>query len=603
MSDRLFPALSFDAAHVASGNTDIVRDGVLIAPDGGGPQFLGELVIFGLHSAEGLMYWDPPTGVHRITSGTGVGGNEIATAVNGTAFAVARRDPPRIIFSDGQVLAGFVSPAFSDDGRHFACLRHEDGSLWLRPAGGALMPVLLGGNIITGCSLPRFGGTTLMVEIGQGRVLGIADCNNPATIADPDVFDFPGIPLLKPHPVWVEGLGALVYSCHTDDALILLLWGSRFGWIITRGEIDQGFHDARPRPEGDVRIVWTRKGALEEALQALIDPIDVIDTLAAPVPEPDVPFIIAPGGQPFNAEAMLRKSCTAEQDGVLWFRKGDPFNGDAWGAWLDYDGTNVGLLADSSTGQVTRGGRVKAMWLEGTRLWMPLKGRSGWSASYDCDFVWVDGTRTREHVLVAVHAGRGVYKGIEVTLRHTYDPRRADPKNPRRHTGFLEYSYYNADGEVRWEEWQDDPNGVPQLVRVTQPVPSTGKEAFVPPPRPQPYGPIVPSPPKPPEPHTMTAQELAHLLKTYPPDIFVDHYRAYQAQLLEQDKNGNEGMSAGAAMIFFPQFYGTSADLLVQRGNPSGSPAQVAAGWNSIADAAGAAAVTEYRKVTGQDPR
>jgi hypothetical protein len=95
----------------------------------------------------------------------------------------------------------------------------------------------------------------------------------------------------------------------------------------------------------------------------------------------------------------------------------------------------------------------------------------------------------------------------------------------------------------------------------------------------------------------MTAQELANVLKNFPQDVFLDHYRSYCSQLLPRDRKGDEGISDGAVMIFFPAFYGTAADLLVQHGIPSGSPTDVASKWNSIADAAGGAAVQAYNRV------
>ncbi len=224
---------------------------------------------------------------------------------------------------------------------------------------------------------------------------------------------------------------------------------------------------------------------------------------APPGPLPDVPWKSDPVGTPFDISSMLRGSATAEQSGVLWYRKSDPLNGDPVGAWLDFDeaANLVGLLADSSTGQVTGEDRDDWMYFDGIRTWMPLRGASGWSAEYDCDFVWRDGTRTHEHVRVVMESGYARIGGVEVFFRHTYDPRHVDPKNPRRQlpdgtwvgrmAGFLEYSYYDHTREQKWDELQDDHDGVPHVTRSTQPVPFTGKEVFQPAPRPQPYGPIA----------------------------------------------------------------------------------------------------------------
>lgn len=224
---------------------------------------------------------------------------------------------------------------------------------------------------------------------------------------------------------------------------------------------------------------------------ALIEATDFA-TPAPPVDPtlPDIPWTSDPVGTPFDIEQLIRGSATAEQNGVLWYRKNDPVQGDPWGAWLDIDAAgNVGLLADSSTGQATADGRINWMYFDGPRLWMPLKGLSGWHAEYDTDFVWRDGIRTHEHIRVVMESGYGRYDGIDVFYRHTYDPRHQDPSKPRK-AGLLEYSYYSRLKEERFEEHRDDDHGVPQFVRAVQPVPFTDKEAFVGAPRPQPYGPI-----------------------------------------------------------------------------------------------------------------
>lgn len=140
-------------------------------------------------------------------------------------------------------------------------------------------------------------------------------------------------------------------------------------------------------------------------------------------------------------------------------------------------------------------------------------------------------------------------------------------------------------------------------VRVQLLTPSDFHTPVVIPPPPVDPPPVEPPPsnPPPPPPHKMTAQELANALKGFPQDVFLDHYRAYCAQLLDRDRAaGSEGISDGAVMIFFPAFYGTAADLIVSRGLPAGSSTDIASKWNALADAAGAAAVQAYNRVVGR---
>jgi hypothetical protein len=221
-----------------------------------------------------------------------------------------------------------------------------------------------------------------------------------------------------------------------------------------------------------------------------------IDTARIPVPDPavpatlpDIPWKSGPVWTPFDIRASWQATATARQGNVFWFRKGDPVENDPQGdvgAWLDLDPVtnNVGLLADSSTGQKING-LNDWMYFDKARLWFPLVGTSGWSVTYDCEFRWrhhaIAGKATGDpkRVSMAFEVGRAVFKGVEVVYRHTYDASVDDND--------IEYSYYDRNmREIRWEMWHKG-----AMVQHTQPVPFTGTEAFVVAPRPQPYGPIA----------------------------------------------------------------------------------------------------------------
>src|SRR6266540_1560795 len=508
---RVFPSLSFDAKNRASGNLDIEYNGRLILDGnnqpvkGIGPQFQKTGIYFQSQydDFEALFYWNPSSTIPAPIAGPcAKGGNVVATAVNGTALAVWRNDPgigPRIIFQDGRPdLLGFDVPCFSDDGKHFACLRHEDG--WL----------FLNGQPITGaynCRLPRFGGTTLMAEIGtNGQVIGIADCNNPDTVAHPAIFGFPAsngkamLPLMKPRPVWVAAVGQLMYVCHTNDALIMLQWAGSKGKVFARNTkgLDQGYNDARPTADGQVRAVWSENeghpGDRTLDLNNLIDVVDEVSVSLLPPAEnppintlPDAPWVTDPKGTKYDVRAIWRASATAEKvvggRSFLWFRKSDGVAGDpqgAWGAWFDHtidtdhDRPVAGLWMDSSTGQFldadTPKPRNRWMTFQPKRLWFPLVGTSPWKQAFSTGFHWREYAADKIDPVASemrFESGQAVMGGIAMRYRHTYDASTQD--------GYIEYSYYDvAMIERRWEMWK---NG--KLEQFTQPVPVTGKESFV----------------------------------------------------------------------------------------------------------------------------
>lgn len=320
---------------------------------------------------------------------------------------------------------------------------------------------------------------------------------------------------------------------------------------------------------------------------ARLTPDDFKAPVISPPPALDQPWSALFGGDIPDLLPRLQRAATAQSGNILWTWKSEQTRD--FGAWLDFDATNIGLLADNSNGETMPDGSPRSYRLDGPHLWLPRHLKSGWHVEYDTVYRYADGTHKNVHVRRAADVGYARYNGVEFDQRDTYDPRERDPHNPKRFLGFYEVNLSNANGDGRWEEWQDDENGHPVFKRASQPLPRLSGP-FISPPAPKPYPPIALPP-------VMTAQDLATTLKNFPQDVFLNHYRAYCSQLLPRDRAGDEGISDGAVMIFFPAFYGTAADLIVARGVPTGAPADVAAKWNSIADVAGSAAVQAYNRI------
>jgi hypothetical protein len=242
-----FPRLSIDAWHTASGDTTIDVDLVQISPDGTSPVWLNSTtILYGRNSDGALMQWSiwntAPTPVSGPTS---VGGNVIGAG--GGRWAISRTDPPRIIFDNGQVLNGFVNPAFSDDGSAYAYLAQSNNALYLN------------GQPIDNraCMNPRFGSETLCWET-NATIWGITTPGQPMT-----GLTIPGLQQYKPVPIWT-GTSLLVMS-HTDTNVIMQKWGSTQGWVVY-DSITDGPQDARAFDCDHVRCVWSVNGVAQERI-------------------------------------------------------------------------------------------------------------------------------------------------------------------------------------------------------------------------------------------------------------------------------------------------------------------------------------------------
>lgn len=213
----------------------------------------------------------------------------------------------------------------------------------------------------------------------------------------------------------------------------------------------------------------------------------LLPVTALPPPVTDVPWVADPKGTKFDVRTAWRASATAERvvndRAFLWFRKSDGVAGDpqgAWGAWfdhtidVDHEHPVAGLWMDSSTGQLLNADTPQPLnrWMtfQPNRLWFPLVGESPWEQEFSTGFHWreyVAGKIDPVATLMRFESGHAVIGGVIMRYRHTYDASTQD--------GYVKYSYYDKDMiERRWELWK---TGV--LVQFTQPVPITGKEAFV----------------------------------------------------------------------------------------------------------------------------
>lgn len=378
-----------------------------------------------------------------------------------------------LYWSDGGVWPGYSTPAISNT--RWACLQHDTGALIAGTGQGQ------NGRTIEmlGCLEPRLAGDYLVYRKDH-RILGqLKHDEIPTDLSIPGEIHF------WPVPVLVDG-DAYVLTNTNSGRLLFYPFGSTKGYEVARGITD--FADAQAIDDRYVRVVWSEKGEHRERTIDLAQPM--VD-LRVPDAKPNLPWKSDSIDTAYDIREAWRATATAERSHVCWFRKGDPVANDpqgAVGAWLDYDPTTwmVGLLADSSTGEKVPPAGVLNDWMyfAKARPWFPLIGMSGWEDTYYCEFWW------RHHLLagkthgdpkrvrVVFESGYGVFNGVEVFYRHTYDASADDSD--------IEYSFYDKSmREIRWEMWHKG-----AMVQHTQPVPFTGPEPFATCPRPQPYGPI-----------------------------------------------------------------------------------------------------------------
>lgn len=587
-----FPRISLDGRHVASGNLDITLDGVLLSPDGIGPVWAqrpdGSNLLYYVRQSDGaLMYWEwgGPLSPQAIRTS---GGNSIAAG--GSRWAIYRTDPVRIIYDNGFELADFRDPAYDDLGENIAYLDQAGGNLYVNGVMKMQAP----------CMNPRWGSLTLCWECNT-RIYGCTTPGQP--VVDLTV---PGLRQYKPVPVWT-GKYLLVLS-HTDTGLILQRWGTNSGWLVYNGGVD-GPMDARWNPDTQtVRIAYNVKGVLQEAW---IDPdedaegqgegdLTVIAAPPSPVPE-DVLWETRGGTTP---DMMLRVmpdvsavvNIGGGSYGILWCCKAQsPSIPDrAWGAWLDYTTENIGLLCDSSTGRMLSDGRPNWNCFDGQHLWMPRRAMSGWRTSYVTSLRWADGSARPITVRLGLDVGYARFQGVEVDIRHMYDPRDRDSKNPKRKTGFLEYTYYNAaNGSVRWEEWQDDQNGVLQLKRFAQPMPRVASP-YVAPPRPTPFPAIVQEQGGP---VGITPQQIQDSANRWPWDFDVEYLAKFRDGVWKRDQGGDVP-SRGALAYYHRGVIAAFVARCIEVGKPLVSPED----WGPVFQRGVDNALATYKREQGPGP-
>lgn len=462
--------------------TNTLINGVERFPGGYAGQFYNDNTVVSSSQTDGRLYFlDVAGGAPRPVPGSvGAGGSEIGAGGGRLAVGMAIAGGYNgTILDDGRHFEHFRGPSISPDGHWMALTRWEDEALFLLdlsvPNG---QPFLLDARP---CMNPRWGSGTLTWE-SEAQIFGISTVGQGITPLSFAQHQY------KPVPIWT-GRELAVLS-HGDGWVTVQFWGTSQGYMVYLGVTDAP-HDAQALDADHIRVDYSIGGVNKDSVLDLTRPrvnLALAVQQPPPLPQPaptDRPWVAAPEGTPFDIRALWRASATAEQvvggRSFLWFRKSDGLAGDpqgAWGAWFDHNidssATPVaGLWMDSSTGQILDPDTApKNRWMtfEPNRLWFPLVGTSPWKQAFSTGFHWRDyasGKIDPEATEMRFEVGSAVIGGVEMRYRHTYDASTQD--------GYIEYSYYDAKMiERRWELWK---NGV--LVQATQPVPVTGKEAFV----------------------------------------------------------------------------------------------------------------------------
>lgn len=273
-----FPRFSPNGRSLASGNGQLVVNGQIVDADGGGPIWFDETHVLFTRWSDGALMWYGPNGVQLLRA---QGGNQIASDGEGRHWAIARKDPPRIIFDTGWEEEGFSDPVLARDGT-FAATRQADGAL----------VVGVSDNVIHDAPSmnPRFGSRTLMWESGA-RVYGRSTVAQPTTD-----LTIPRLRQYKPVPVWTGA--QLWFLSHDDGRVLLQPWGDTRGYVLYEGETD-GPHDACPIDLDVIAAAWSVKGVLHTTEINLDAPrVDLTPPVQIPVP----PLPPAPPQPPVHEE-------------------------------------------------------------------------------------------------------------------------------------------------------------------------------------------------------------------------------------------------------------------------------------------------------------
>lgn len=186
----------------------------------------------------------------------------------------------------------------------------------------------------------------------------------------------------------------------------------------------------------------------------------------------DMPFSIDPHGVITDVADRIKRSCGIIQGDVGFQHKGDAKD---WGAWLKFDGLSrwIGLWADGSGAD---DGKSDKTWMSPCCPWFPFEigGATDprW-ALYNADFDWENPSlpNTNENVFVSWWVGYGRRMGRVVTMCHAFHSLKPDPHNQKRLMGYLEFDFYDENGNVWWENWHQDDEGNWVLIQVAQPYP------------------------------------------------------------------------------------------------------------------------------------
>jgi hypothetical protein len=536
-------------------------------------------------------------------------GNSL-TAASGR-FAVHRTNPYRVITSWRTSIDGASNPALSDNGRWLAYIRPD------QPYEGVSSMVCEDKTYWVGAvSNPRFGGTTLTWETGNGTMMGVPDVENPANVAVDLTPE--GQKCYQPVPTWNAARGEIFVLYTSDDGvnghIFLAEWGS-----LTRG-----------KPRGYKVGVSTGSGYEHDCrsfgsnvLVAYLDPqgnlvhktIDVTGerealVIANPIPE-DIPWTHNPNQAVVDMLDYLTPAATARIDypdgtGELWLHKSP--ERPNWGENWDYDKNYIGFLEDRSTGtrmvsmarpkthshtNTTRNrlspeeivqrnnngenlGDYQILPLagytwRGNRLWMPRHFTGKFSRTFRTDYVWWDEPQYGGvweiwkdlQLTIEAEAGYGRFNGHEVFVRTRYGKPHGD-----------EWNYWGPHGWVAFIA--TDPDGTVNAKSIAPPdSKGAAKGPFVPARFPRVYPILRETPVEPPEENMIPIEEAKNRAAFPAPNDIIDGaISAFRENLLDRDKLPGDNMTAGAWRYFGQYYYSKLAELQIASGVPG-----TAEGW------------------------
>jgi hypothetical protein len=569
-----YPRLSPDGRHVASGHTTITVDGVEISPDGTGPIWANDAVLlYGRHSDGALMGWG--LGAIMPSLVTLQGGNGIAAA--GERWVIYRTDPVRLLLSNGTTQLGLRDPALSDSGEHLAALDQDTSAL------------VLNGQVIDTrpCLNPRFGSETLCWESDR-RIYGVTTPGQP--VAD---LTIPGLHQYKPVPIWANTAGLWVLS-HTDDAVILQAWGTTRGYVIYRGETD-GPHDARLVGPDRIRVVWSVRGILQDAVMNVtttamedLSPHDDEWTDTAPIDL--LPFIVGdPERWPRHGSHDLRQTWNGRDLHLIKFA-----NSETWERWV-LDGDQFYLREDRSQSGAGDYSFHPGRWFaRRMALGQWIDCPDNILQRYDPGTCHVIDQHALPYRVGLVRAWRRLDLGGEIGIVERVDGPAAvllvyDPGGA--HDTIESYLCVLGWGLVRWRvQDQDDPEIFNEttfnLLGGSYVTPNAGCYR------------ALQAPPSDPEiPMSVTPQQILDSMQRWPWDLDVEHLETFRQAVWVRDQ-GSDVPSRGALAYYHRAMGAAVTARCIELGRALHEPNE----WGPAFDRGVTDAIAAYRREQAPDP-